>query len=289
MDIKKPIIIIGTGRCGSSIFHDIFAHHPQVAWLSWLANIYPKHPEFNRWFMHFINIPKVGDYFIKKIRGGEPYNIWEYYCKGFSRPFRDLTENDVTNNSKLNINKVMKKMLTKKRNRLIIKITGWPRIKYLQEFFPDAKFIHILRDGRAVANSLLEVDFWTGWGGPCKWGWGTLNEEQMKKWEYYNKSFVILAAMEWVILIDTVEKLKKECSQSQFLEIKYEELMSEPVKTFKKVIDFSELEWSNSFERSINKFKLKNMNYKWEKNLSKIQKDMLNEYLKDYLRKYNYI
>lgn len=289
MDINKPIFIIGTGRCGSTIFQDIYAYHPQVAWLSWLADIYPKNPEFNRWFMHFIDIPIFGEYFIKKIRPGEPYRFWEYNCKGFSRPFRDLIETDVTNNSKSNIKKVMKMMLTKKRNRLMIKITGWPRIKFLKEIFPDSKFIHILRDGRAVANSLIEVDFWRGWEGPNKWEWGMLNEEQAKKWEFYNKSFVILAAIEWVILVDAVEELKKECKQSQFLEIKYENLMSEPIKSFKKVIEFSELEWSNSFERRIKKFKLKDMNYKWEKNLTQLQKDMLNEYLNDYLKKYNYL
>lgn len=289
MDIYKPIFIIGTGRCGSTIFQDIYAYHPQVAWLSWLVDRYPKNPEFNRWFMHFIDIPIFGEYFIKKIRPGEPYRFWEYNCKGFSLPFRDLIENDVTNNSKSNIKKAMKMMLTKKRNRLIIKITGWPRIKFLKEIFPDSKFIHILRDGRAVANSLINVDFWKGWEGPHKWRWGMLNEEQTKKWEYYNKSFVILAAIEWEILVSAFEELKKECTQSQFLEIKYENLMSDPVKTFKKVIEFSELEWSNSFEHRIEKFKLNDMNYKWEKNLTKLQKDMLNEYLNDYLKKYNYL
>jgi len=100
---------------------------------------------------------------------------------------------------------------------------------------------------------------------------------------------VILAAIEWEILVNSVEDLKKDCKQSQFLEIKYESLMSEPVKLFKEVIEFSELKWSNSFERRIKKFKLKDMNYKWEKNLTKLQKDMLNEYLHDYLKKYNYI
>ena len=289
MDVIKPIFIIGTGRCGSTIFQDIFAHHPQVAWLSRLVDIFPKNPQFNRWFMRFIDAPIFGDYFIKKIKPGERYKFWEYYCKGFRGPFRDLEDTDVTNNTKSRILKVMNTILTKKRNRLLFKITGWPRIKFLKEIFPDAKFIHVLRDGRAVVNSLIEIDFWKGWEGPHKWEWGVLNEEQTKKFEYYNKSFVILAAIEWVILVDAIEELKKECKQSQFLEIKYENFISEPVKTFKKVIEFSELEWSNTFERRIEKIKLKDMNYKWKKNLTKLQQDMLNEYLNDHLKKYNYL
>jgi omega-hydroxy-beta-dihydromenaquinone-9 sulfotransferase len=289
MDIYKPIFIIGTGRCGSTIFQEIYAYHPQVAWLSWLTELYPKNPGINGWFMHGIDVPIIGDFLIKRIRPGEPYGFWEYNCKGFTRPFRDLTENDVTDNVKSNINKALKRMLTKNRSRLIMKITGWPRIRYLSEIFPDAKFIHILRDGRAVANSLINVDFWNGWGGPYAWDWGILNEEQTKKWEYYNKSFIILAAMEWEILVNAVENLKKNCKHSQFLEIKYENLMSNPVNIFKEVIDFSELEWSNAFQQRIEKFKLKDMNYKWKENLTQMQKNMLNEYLQDYLKKYDYL
>ncbi|GAJ21506.1 unnamed protein product, partial [marine sediment metagenome] len=83
----------------------------------------------------------------------------------------------------------------------MIKLTGWSRIEYIKELFPDAKFIHILRDGRGVANSLINVDFWKGWEGPHKWRWGMLNEEKMKEWNKYDQSFVILAAMEWKILV----------------------------------------------------------------------------------------
>jgi len=30
--LNKPIFIIGTGRCGSTIFHRMMAEHPHVAW-----------------------------------------------------------------------------------------------------------------------------------------------------------------------------------------------------------------------------------------------------------------
>lgn len=285
---EKPIFIIGTGGCGSTIFHDIFVHHPQVAWLSGFCDRYPKKPELNRWLMKAIDIPILGDYIMKKVKPSECYIFWEHYCKGFSHPFRDLVEEDVTYNSKSNIQKTMKKMLTQKRNRLLIKITGWPRIKFLKEIFPDAKFIHVIRDGRAMSNSMINVEFWRGWEGPQNWRWGMLNEEYQNEWEKYDESFVILAAIEWKILIDAVEKAKRGIQQSQFFEIKYEKLMSEPIKVFKEVIDFCELDWTTCFESKIEKFELKNMNYKWKENLPETQKKMLNEFLNDYLKRYGY-
>jgi hypothetical protein len=93
---------------------------------------------------------------------------------GFRRPCRDLLPQDVTLKKKEAIQNVVAQMLTRKRNRLVVKITGWPRIGFLKEIFPDAKFIHILRDGRAVANSYINVPFWWGWRGLANWRWGPL-------------------------------------------------------------------------------------------------------------------
>lgn len=286
--INKPIFIIGTGRCGSTIFHKIFVHHPQVAWLSSLCNRYPKRYDLNRWLMKTIDIPIVGDYFIKKFSPSEAYRFWESQSKGFRRPFRDLKKNDLTNRSKSNIRNVMERMVTKKRNRLIIKITGWPRIGFLKEIFPDAKFIHVLRDGRGVTNSLIHVGFWRGWEGPHKWRWGMLNEKYQREWERYGKSFVILAAIQWKLLIESIDKASKDLDHSQFLQIKYEDLMSNPVDTFKDVTDFCELKWTNDFESKIKKFKLRDMNYKWKENFTISERTMLEDFLKDSLVKYGY-
>lgn len=286
--ITKPIFIIGTGRCGSTMFHKLFAYHPQLAWLTWFCDRFPMSPRYNRWHMRSINLPIIGNYLTKKIYPGECWRFWDYYCRGFSTPYRDLGEEDITENGKKKITKVLGEIITHKRNRLLIKLTGWSRIGYIKEIFPDAKFIHIIRDGRAVANSLINVDFWRGWQGPQNWRWGLLDAEQMNEWKKYEESFVILAAMEWKILIQSVEKAKAQLDVSQFLELKYEDIISNPVSSFKQVCNFCELEWSNKFQKQIEKRKLETMNYKWKENLPLHQQEMLNEYLRDYLKKYNY-
>lgn len=286
--IDRPIIIIGTGRCGSTIFHRIFAHHPQVCWLSGICEKYPGRPRLNRWFMSIINIPGIGPYLIKKVRPGEAYDLWENHCRGFFEPVRDLTENDLTDKSIKNTRDIMQMMHTGKRKRLLIKITGWSRIGLLKKIFPDARFIHVIRDGRGVTNSLINVDFWQGYKGPHKWRWGPLDENYHKEWEKYNKSFVVLAAIQWKMLVESVEKSKKSIPKSQFMEIKYEDLMEDSIGIFRKVIDFCELDWTSGFEARIKKFSLKNMNHKWKENLTESQKKDLNEVLSKKLLEYNY-
>ena len=98
---------------------------------------------------------------------GECYRFWDKHTFGFSEPCRDLVRADVSARVKRQVRGRPGAMLTPTADRLLIKITGWPRIGYLDEIFEDARFIHIKRDGRAVASSLLHVNFWRGWYGPA--------------------------------------------------------------------------------------------------------------------------
>lgn len=288
MEIAKPIFIVGTGRCGSTIFHDIFACHPDVSWLSPWCDKYPHKPQVNRSIMQMADLSWLNQYVRKFAGPQECYPFWEYHSPGFSEPFRDLCREDVSSKVKTKVRQVMNQMITPRRKRLLLKITGWPRIGFLKEIFPDAKFIHVYRDGRAVINSLLSVSWWLGWRGPKNWRWGELTVKQREVWEKYNKSFVILAAIEWEILMAAYEKAKRSVPADDYLEIKYEELCRTPLQTFRQAVEFCELEWSPRFEAAISTFNLRNTNDKWRKDLSSAQQAMLDKYLKDTLAKYGY-
>lgn len=288
MVIEKPIFIIGTGRCGSTIFHEIFSYHPNVSFLTGLCDSYPEKLWLNRMLIRTIDIPILRYISRKKSIPSEAWDFWQHYDKSFGRPCRDLLKEDVTNKTESIIRKAMSEIPTKKRNRLLIKITGWPRMGYLKKIFPDAKFIHVLRDGRAVANSLLNVDFWWGWGGPQNWRWGEFTPNQKEEWEKYGQSFVVLAGILWKLLLDALEEAKQTIEPADFLEIKYEDLCWQPIETFLLVAKFCELQWSSGFESVIRSSRLKNTNSKWQEELTDYQKKILNECLRDYLEKYGY-
>ena len=287
-DVERPIFIVGTGRCGSTIFHQVFSYHAQVAWLSRVCDTKPHKPQANRRAMRALDLPFPSRYLRKLIYPVEAYRFWDYYCSGFSEPCRDLLKQDVTPRIKRTVRSVMAQMFTHKRQRLLIKITGWPRIGFLQEIFPDARFIHVYRDGRAVVNSLLNIYFWSGWRGPANWRWGELTRAQREKWEKYDRSFVALAAIEWEILMSAQETAKQKISSNSLLEIRYEDLCQEPVRLFRMATEFCDLEWSPTFETTVRGFSLKNTNYKWQEHLSDAQQKVLNECLGDTLEKYGY-
>ena len=181
--IIKPIIIVGTGRCGSTLFHRLLAQHPQMMWLSPICYKYPDKPAWNRVAVTAMDNQVLRRLFGGRIRPGENYRFWDKYAYGFSEPCRDLVRSDVSARVKKQVRAAFEPMLSAKRNRLLIKITGWSRIGFLNEIFEDAKFIHMLRDGRAVASSLLHVNFWRGWYGPQSWRAGLLSPEDQATWE----------------------------------------------------------------------------------------------------------
>ena len=131
--VRKPIFIIGVGRSGSSIFHEIMCEHPEIAWLSDLCEKYPGNPKKNRNLMKLIDFPILGNLVKMRHLPSESYKFWNLLYKGFATPVRDLKAEDVTNTAKEKIQNKLSAILTKKRNRLLIKITGWPRVCFLKK------------------------------------------------------------------------------------------------------------------------------------------------------------
>jgi omega-hydroxy-beta-dihydromenaquinone-9 sulfotransferase len=290
MENKGPIIIVGAGRTGTTVFHHMLSEHPHLAWLPGrISSRFPEKLTLGRLVMKGLDYPLLGELLKRRIRPGESYPFWEHHCKGFSAPYRDLLAADVTDKARSHLPRTMAKILTEKRNRLLLKITGWPRIGFLSEIFEDARYIHVMRDGRAVANSMLNVYFWQGWKGPQNWGWGELSPAQEDEWNEHDQSFVALAAIQWKILMDAMEKAKKTVSSEKFLEIRYEDLCADPLGQFQKVTQFCELEWTDGFERRLGKYQPRNSNYKFKYDLTPKQQRDLEEVLGNYLTRYGYL
>jgi len=286
--LHEPLVVFGTGRCGSTVFHRVLSGHPDLAWMSRLTDDFPGRPGLNRLVMAGLDIPLLSNLIKWRVSAGECYGFWEHYIPGFRRPLKDLTEADYREEHQ-SVEAAFQKMLTRKRNRLLLKITGWPRIGLLGKLFPDSKFIHVYRDGRATAASTLKVSFWKGWGGPDEWRWGDLSDEHMSEWESHDRSFVALAAIQWKLLMDAAEAARASVPAERYLDIRYEDLCKDPVSIMKQVTDFCDLEWKPGFESAVEKFEPRNTNFKWKRDLGPEDRKVLEAVLDEYLLKYGYL
>lgn len=283
-----PLFIVGVGRSGSSVFHRLMCRHPRAAWLSRVLEQWPNARPVNRALMHALAVPVVGGRLAHLIDPGECYDYWEQLAPGFTSPCRDLLASDVQNDARANVRGALSRVPTKRRPQLVAKVTGWPRVGYLREIFPNAKFIHVMRDGRPVAASFLKVPWWRGWRGPSGWLFGDLTSEQTAEWQRYDRSFVALAGIQWKLLMDAMESAKQSVPASCMVEIRYEDLCRDPVEHFRRVAEFAELPWVRSFERMIRSEPLHSENEKWRRDFTADQQAILDAVLHNHLVRYRY-
>jgi len=272
---KGPIFVVASGRSGSTVFFEVLAKHPDVAWLSAVARRYPRRARLNRWVMHARSVPLVDRLLPARLGPSEAYPFWDMTCPGFSNPFRDLRADDVTRASASRLRETIGHTLTRKRQRFLAKITGWPRVLYLREIFPSASFIEVSRDPCAVATSLLEVPFWDGWRGPPNWRRGALPPDLQALWCEERQSFVALAAIECVIFERAMRKCREIVPRAQMHTVDYARFCAEPVEVLRRAADFCDLTWSRSFESAIGRVRLRNSDSKWRDCLTEDQQAVL--------------
>ncbi len=290
MTLDNPIIIFGSGRNGSSALHYRLARHPHLAWISdRLANRKPGRPELNRILMHGIDLPIIGESLWQSYPPGECYTFWQNYSNSFRQPCRDLLASDVTNLDKRVIPMAFANLITNQRSRLLLKVTGWPRIGYLYEIFPNAKFIHIVRDGRAVANSLLKIDWWLGWRGPQNWLPGLLTPDDQEIWESTGRSFVALAGLQWKILCSSAEQAISILPDDRVCEVRYEDLCSDGNLEMERLLTFVGLDFPPTLLNYLRRSPYVSRNEKWTSELTQKQQEILNYVTRPYLEKHHYI
>lgn len=284
-----PLFLIGVGRSGSTVFQRLLGLHPRVAWLSGLAERYPHRPGWNRTLLRSLEWPAVGARLRRRFRPGECWSFWESLRPGFRRPFRDLGAGDVTPRDRRLIPPALEAMMPASRSRMMIKLTGWPRIGFLDALFPEARFLHLVRDGRAVAASLTAVGFWRGWAGPGQWRWGPLPPPYEALWEETGRSFVALAGLQWRYILEATAQASAGLGPDRFLEVRYEDLCREPSSTLERVLSFAGIEASETFSRRLATFPLKSANEKWRRDLSAEQQSQLEGVLREPLERYGYL
>ena len=167
-------------------------------------------------------------------------------------PFRDLTADDAAPWLDRRLRDFFgKRAQDQGRPVFMHKFTGWPRGRLLAKVFPDAKFVHVFRDGRSVANSFVQVRWWQGYRGVPGWTFGQLSDEERSGWEASQYSWTYLAGLEWKRLMDAFEASKLEIGPERWLDLRYEDLVAQPARATTEVLQFVGLDSWNGLERRL--------------------------------------
>lgn len=236
MPIEKPIFILGAPRSGTT----------------WLGKAFDQHPDLACW--------------------AEISNIWMW---GNTHKTNDqLTENDLNPKIKRYIQKKFTDYLEKYHKKRICDKTprNCLRISFIQAVFPDAKIIMLLRDGRSVINStkkelnrpknvpwkeaysrLKEIPVWE-WsvflpritsrlkrmvGIPLDY-WGARPPGWQEWVNQYSRE--ALLAKQWSETMEIAIAEGRKLPEENYLEIRYEDLVSSPQDKIQEIANFAELD-----------------------------------------------
>lgn len=270
--LEKPIIIIGSGRSGTTIISEIIFRHEDLAWPSNYQERFPAKPQVNLirnvfdnplWQKHGQK-PQLNDVSrVNKIlfKPAEAYKFWEHITGNridFSRGF--LLNERATDEEKEKIRDAFAKMVSyQRRKKLALKITGPSRIGYLKSIFPDAIFINITRDPIPTIQSWLNVDFWQDKGKNQLWWTGAYSDSEIK-WSKRNAvKPELMAALQYKKIMQTArdEVIRHRVS---CLNVRYEEFVESPASVVSRILKFAGLQMSPQIENYLKKNKIYNQN-----------------------------
>lgn len=286
MKIEKPIFIIGAGRSGTTIFYGLFAGHPELCWFSNLSDKFPG-IRILPFFHKILDVPLLGEKVKKhmlalprkQLRPNEGGRIYHDYC-GIENK-KKLTEDDWNAGMEKHLKCIIRDhlRLTGKPRFLSKQTANTQRIRLINRIFPDALYIHVIRDGRAVANSLYRVPFWNRID---IWWLGIKSAD----WEAMGREKIELCGLHWRHNVEEILD-NRHIFGDRYLEIKYEDFLKNPRAIFQRIIAFCELTQDRQFLNTLPE-RLPDMNYKWQSQLTEKEQQVLFETIGPLMRRLNY-
>lgn len=268
----SPVFLLGAARSGTSLLYKALCLHPEAAWISNWVRRYPRVPQ-----VAVLN--RLANVMERRQRavwfGGEGSNAYVYLRRRsvteriFPMPVEGETVFDRCGigdeegaQPAAGAGPALRAAFESVRRfgggrRLVCKrIANNRRIPFLLSTFPEARFVDLVRDGRAVAYSLSRVDWWEdsrlSWyaGTPRRWA-----AEGGDPWEP--------CARNWVEELGEIDRGLATVPPHQVLHVSYEQFVASPLETLERVAAFAGLPPDERWTRRLGQLRFPDRNEAW--------------------------
>jgi hypothetical protein len=195
MSSSSPIFIVGAERSGTTVFRLMLHHHPQISVCS----------EF--------------EYVVDPIQYGQDFPTVDEFCSELESNWI-FQDHKFSADRSLSYGELAQSFLDqlKARDRAdYVMAVVHRNFDQLPRLWPNARYLHIVRDPRDVARSVIGM----GWAGNV--------------WHGVER---------WLDVEHTWTDLKAQLPSDRYLEIKQEDLIESPEKTLQQVCQFIGVDYS---------------------------------------------
>lgn len=281
-----PIILIGTHRSGTSWLAQVFSHHPSLA--CWI----------------------------------EPRYVWEWGNN--YKPDDVLTSEDATSPIIEHIRRRFYRFVKQHGKQRLFEKTpsNCLRLPFIRAVYPEAKIIHVIRDGRSVfrsADAILNVGYYRQellsrrllemleetplWAWPayvpritetvnCKLRhrplpfWGP-RPRGWREWVKADSRNVVLAK-QWVATISQAIRDGDAISSDNYYRFYYEDLMIRPQEVMRSIVEFAELADADELVEYVEKTVDPTRQGKWRELLDEAILEEIRPYMESTLNELGY-
>lgn len=260
--IDRPIFIVGLPRSGTTLLYNLLCAHESAAFITNSMNACPQAICTIEWLRKKLNLNIRGERFLADsvltdfASPSEPAMLWGKWIGRDAtslyweeKRLKDFTAEKV-DEIHLDVRKIISCFGAGKKRFICKYPVMQTELRMVQDLFPEAHFIHIVRDSRQAANSLLKLYHLVN-NQIQKIKHPTVQHlvpyPRLKKLQGYIDQYggdsIKTTAHIWQDSIQLVHDTQADLKN--FIEVRYEDLLASPNSELNRLFQFCGLSWPN--------------------------------------------
>ncbi len=265
ISIDRPVFIISLPRSGSSMLQDLLCAHPDAAYITNMMYMFPDCFCAAEHFRRHLGLDVRGERFLQdsvEVGGGspaDPVGMWATWLKQdpFTLAYQPCRISDYTPAEIAAIHDDIRRVLWcfgGGGRRFLCKTPALlPHILLLRDLFPGARFIHLVRDARQNANSMLKLRRL------CSEQWQLIRGRRpdapdlpdlvpyphlprlQELAAQYGVDDIRTTAHLWNDATAFIEAARPQIPVAQFHEVRYEDIVARPREEMQRLFQFLQL------------------------------------------------
>jgi len=302
--IDRPIFVVGCHRSGTTVLYEALAAHPDVACFTNASSLLPDAPILANRVLDAVGELQhpverfAGDGLTLTHRTpSEGIRIFERFAPAGGAADYVLDETHADPALERYLRATIRKHLRYFRARRFLNKNpdNSVRLRYLNRLFPDARFLHIVRDGRAVCASLLKFRAAAAaYFGPQHRH--ATSGVKVPDWPriatVWDTDPVRSVGLLWRDVMAIVERDRQAIPADRFVEVRYEDFVADPQAHLRRIAERCDLRWDGPAQRRLGapaaRLALGERNDAWKRRFDAADLECLMPIIGPTLRRYGY-